>query len=174
GTLYRYETTVDGSAVHRIRVGFFPDRSAALAAAQNLATAASLGTTPWAVQPNVTEARRFGAQAISDLWVVNLSSTPDEAESLALWQILEGQSAALEKLQDSRAKGLSALSLYRYDTSVGGRKQYRIRLGFFESAQAAQEAGRLLAEAASLPESRIGRPWTVRPSAGEAASYRKD
>jgi septal ring-binding cell division protein DamX len=174
GQLYRYETTVNGALVHRIRLGFFNDRGSARSAAEALASQASLSAAPWTAQPNVSEVSRFRTPAISDLWVVNISSTPDEAESQAIWQALNGASKTLEELQGRKAKGLSALSLYRYDTTVGGRKQYRIRLGFFESNLAAEEAGRQLAAAASLPESRIGQPWPVRPSANEADKHKKN
>jgi hypothetical protein len=170
--LYRYEAEVGGSPVHRIRVGFFEDRESALAKGQELAAIGSLGD-PWASRPNLAEVRRFYGDELSDLWAVNLSSTQDEAESQAVWAALSAASSALAGLDSQKAPGLPALGLYRYQAVVDGAPRYRIRLGFFESGPAAEAAGRALAEAAGLPESRIGRPWAVRPAAGEVLAHRR-
>ncbi|MDR1658383.1 MAG: SPOR domain-containing protein [Deltaproteobacteria bacterium] len=172
--LYRYETTVDGQKQYRIRVGFFPDRAAAEAVGQGLASAAGVGV-PWTVRPNVAEVKRFRTAPLSSMWAVNLSSTPDEAESMAVWEAL-GQPKAIEVLKElsgRKAAGLTDLNLYRYQTTIDGKKQYRIRLGFFQSGQTALEAGQTLVEAAALSSSRIGRPWAVRPTLAEEIDNKK-
>jgi hypothetical protein len=171
--LFRYEIQVDGQSVYRVRLGFFRDQEAAQAAGDALSNEAGL-ERPWVSRPNVSEVHRFERRTLSDLWTVNLSSTPDEAESQAVWAALSGASSALEGLQDSRAQGLSALSLYRYDTVVDDQKRFRIRLGFFGGAPAAEAAGRALVEAAGLSESRVGKPWAVRPASGEVLAHRRN
>jgi hypothetical protein len=104
---------------------------------------------------------------LADLWAVNISSSPSREESDSVWSALERATGALAGLEDRRAPGLAGLSLYRYETVVGETRQFRIRLGFFETDAQAVAAGRELAGAASLGQSRIGQPWAVRPTQDE-------
>jgi hypothetical protein len=164
--LYRYETVVGGTNQHRLRLGFFGDRAAAEAAGAAMAKKAGLGT-PWAVQPTVSEERGHNTVKLADLWAVNISSSPSREESDSVWSALERATGALAGLEDRRAPGLAGLSLYRYETVVGETRQFRIRLGFFETDAQAVAAGRELAGAASLAQSRIGQPWAVRPTQDE-------
>ncbi|MDR0356225.1 MAG: hypothetical protein LBJ64_10925 [Deltaproteobacteria bacterium] len=171
--LYRYETEIDGVRYYRIRLGFFDTVDEARSSAQPLSQTAKL-SEPWLVRPNVAEVRRFNVSALSNLWAVNISSTPDQPDSEDIWNALNSDSAkqTVAALEEGRDPSLPALKLYRYETEVRGSKQYRIRLGFFASNQEAEQAGRRLVEAANLSASRIGEPWTVRPSIGEEQAYK--
>ncbi|MDR1395678.1 MAG: SPOR domain-containing protein [Deltaproteobacteria bacterium] len=91
--------------------------------------------------------------AIAPVWVSNLYSTPDAAESEQIWRRL------------SAAAGTARI--YRYETAVGGIRQHRIRLGFFATRAEAQEAGRKLAQDARL----AAEPWLVQPSQAEYSRY---
>jgi septal ring-binding cell division protein DamX len=85
--------------------------------------------------------------------VSNVHSTPDQAESDRIW---------------ARVEGLSGFGrLYRYDTTVGGIKQRRIRLGFFATREEAEAASARLASEAKL----TGAPWLVRPTMAEYNKY---
>jgi hypothetical protein len=172
--LYRYEVEIDGTNQHRLRLGFFPERSAAEAAATDMAKKAGLGT-PWLVQPNLSEVRKYDQPRVSNLWAVNISSTPDQTESDSIWTALNQGTAieTLKSLESKKAPGQSNLSLYRYVTLVEDQKQYRIRLGFFETNTQAESAGRELAKSASLGQARIGLPWAVKPIQSEVEAYKK-
>jgi hypothetical protein len=172
--LYRYETQVDGTNQHRLRLGFFQDRASAEAAATDLSRKAGLGA-PWLVQPNLSEVRKYNLPQLSNLWSVNISSTPDKAESDAIWEALnQGQAKeTFASLEAQRDQSLAGLSLYRYEAQVDSVNQYRIRLGFFDTGAKAEAAGRELAQAASLSQSRIGLPWAVRPNQAEVDSHKK-
>ncbi|MDR2366818.1 MAG: SPOR domain-containing protein [Deltaproteobacteria bacterium] len=168
--LYRYEAEVDGTKQHRLRLGFFPDRAAAEAAAVGLAQKAGLGS-PWMVRPNMAEVNKYNVRPLSELWAVNVSSTPDKAESDAIWEALD-KSRALETLGGQEGTG-KALSLYRSETLIDGKTQYRIRLGFFDDDAKAKAAGLELAKAGGLEQSRIGLPWAVRPNQSEVEANKK-
>ncbi|MDR1609192.1 MAG: SPOR domain-containing protein [Deltaproteobacteria bacterium] len=91
-------------------------------------------------------------EAIAPVWVSNLHSTPDESESEQVWQ-------KLKSLPGSER-------LYRYETTVGGIKQRRIRLGFFQTRDEALEASQRLAK-----EAKLGQPWLVQPTKAEHNKY---
>ncbi len=93
--------------------------------------------------------------AISQLWVVNISSTPDDSESLNI----------LRRVMASDTGG----QVYTYKTTVDGKEQNRIRVGFFESREEAEAAGQKLHEAHKLP----AEPWAVQPTEEEVARYKK-
>ncbi|MDR1049943.1 MAG: SPOR domain-containing protein [Deltaproteobacteria bacterium] len=164
--LYRYDTEVNGTLQHRIRLGFYQTDDEARAEAGAVASGLGL-PAPWTARPNLAEERQHNVQPLSDLWAVNISSTPDKAESDALWTALNGGPAreALAGVGASESGG--SPGLYRSETTVQGGVQHRIRLGFFGSRAEAEAAGKSLAAAAGLPASRIGVPWAVRPSLGE-------
>ncbi|MDR1546542.1 MAG: SPOR domain-containing protein [Deltaproteobacteria bacterium] len=178
--LYSYDATVNGQVHRRIRLGFFKSKAEAEAAALKLSEAAGLGK-PWLLQPGEDEVARYGAAesgqaALSRLWAVNISSTPSLEESESIWSSLNRPEAieVLKKLEERRAPGLSSLSLYRSEILVDGKRQHRIRLGFFERGPDAESAGQALASAAGLAESRIGRPWAVRPAVDEEKNFSKN
>ncbi|MDR2387375.1 MAG: SPOR domain-containing protein [Deltaproteobacteria bacterium] len=170
--LYRYEVEIEGTNQHRLRLGFFPDTASAQAAGKELAQKAGL-KEPWIVRPTVAEYGQYNVQKVSNLYAVNISSTPDKAESEAIWGLLN-QSQGLEALKKIQGQNpQSALKLYRTETTVNEVIQYRIRLGFFDSNPAAVAAGTELAQAASLNQSRIGQPWAVRPNQSEVEANLK-
>jgi hypothetical protein len=172
--VYRYETEVDGTNQHRLRLGFFTDRTAAEVAAVELAKKSSLGT-PWLVRPTISEVLKYDLPKLSNLWAVNISSTPNQAESDSIWTALN-QGQALDVLNALKAQSgsePSGVRLYRSEATVDGKTQYRVRLGFFDSSAKAEAAGRDLAQAASLGQSRIGQPWAVRPNQNEVEASQK-
>jgi hypothetical protein len=170
--LYRYEVEIEGTNQHRLRLGFFGDVASAQAVGKELAQRAGL-REPWITRVTEAEYGKYNVQKVSDLYAVNISSTPDKAESDAIWGILnQAQGAeALKKLQAQNAQG--AVKLYRTETAVNEVIQYRIRLGFFDSNAAAVAAGTELAQAAALNQSRIGQPWAVRPVQSEVEANSK-
>jgi septal ring-binding cell division protein DamX len=185
-SIYRYQTQIDGVPYTRIRLGFFATQQEAQEAARALS--AELGLSPpWSVRPTVAEERQYAKAApaaanaaaetpsYSRFWVVNISSTQDGQESESIWSALNGApaKAALGKAQTDHSPD-GPISLYRYETQLDGAQMYRIRLGFFESAAAAEAAGRAMTEAASLGASRIGTPWTVHPTADEERTHKKN
>ena len=105
-----------------------------------------------AAQTAATEAKE---PVISDFWVVNISSTPDAAESLRL----------LNRVNTEDVGG----QVYFYETTVDGRTQHRIRIGFFDSKEKADEIGQKIKEKFSLAAT----PWAVRPTRDEVDLYRR-
>jgi hypothetical protein len=94
-----------------------------------------------------------GTAEISDKWVVNISSTPDAAESLRLLSALMGQ--------DVGGK------VYAYDALLEGRVQHRIRVGFFDTREEAEAVGLKIKEQYQL----YATPWAVRPSKEEESKF---
>ena len=92
---------------------------------------------------------------ISDLWVVNISSTPDALESLRL----------LNRVTPENVGG----QVYFYETTVDGRTQHRIRIGFFDSKEKAEAVGQSVKERFQLTAT----PWAVRPTKDEVQLYRR-
>lgn len=92
---------------------------------------------------------------ISNQWVVNISSTPDASESLAI----------LTKVMASDAGG----QVYAYETTVDGKVQNRIRVGFFATRAEAEAVGQKLKEAHKLSAT----PWAVQPTEDEVTRYKK-
>jgi cell division septation protein DedD len=90
---------------------------------------------------------------ISDKWVVNISSTPDAAESLRFLSALMGQ--------DVGGK------VYASEAVLEGRIQHRIRVGFFDTKEEAEAAGLKIKERFRL----YATPWAVRPSKEEENKY---
>jgi len=108
-------------------------------------------TQPAAASP--TEKPAAGASEISDKWVVNISSTPDAAESLRFLSTLEGQ--------DVGGK------VYASEAVLEGRTQHRIRVGFFDTREEAEAVGLKIKEQYRL----YATPWAVRPSKEEESKY---
>lgn len=92
---------------------------------------------------------------VSDLWVVNISSTPDPAESLRL----------LKRVMATDVGG----QVYFYEITLDGRVYHRIRIGFFDTLGEAEIVGQRVKEAFQLTAT----PWAVKPTVEEVAQYRK-
>jgi hypothetical protein len=103
--------------------------------------------------PAAVETETPGA-AISDQWVVNISSTPDEEESKRLWAQFDKQ--------------VVGRKLYSYQTTINGRVQYRIRMGFFATRAEAEAAGQKIKENLGLTPI----PWAVQPTADEVEKFK--
>jgi len=86
---------------------------------------------------------------ISDKWVVNISSTPDEAESQRFLSTLSGQDVGGR--------------VYTSQAIVEGRLQHRIRVGFFDTREEAEAVGLKIKEHFKLNAT----PWAVRPYKSE-------
>jgi septal ring-binding cell division protein DamX len=166
GRLYRYDTSVGGIKQYRIRLGFFPTRAEAEAAGARLASEVKLPATPWLVQPTVAEYKKYAGQALSNQWVVNISSTPTREDSEKVWRALDGVNAK-SYLKKLAKVGQPGPRLYRSEITLNGQVHYRIRLGFFASQSEAESAGQGLATAAGLSSILIGQPWAVRPTVDE-------
>jgi hypothetical protein len=171
GRLYRYDTTVGGIKQRRIRLGFFPTKAEAAAAGSRLANDAKLSSSPWLVQPTQAEYKKYFGQSLSDFWVVNISSTPNQEDSEKVWRALAGTKAA-DYLKKLKSKGSLAPKIYRSETTVNGQLHYRIRLGFFANQKEAEAAGQDLVAAAGLGSALIGQPWAVRPTVDEEKANR--
>ncbi|MDR1085743.1 MAG: SPOR domain-containing protein [Deltaproteobacteria bacterium] len=111
------------------------------------------------VEPELSPAAETAASdpveedTIAPVWVSNLYSTPAQDESDQIWR----------RVENIPVSG----RLYRYETTVGGIKQYRIRLGFFDTRSEAEAAGRKITEEAKLSVT----PWLVQPTAAEYRRY---
>ncbi len=92
---------------------------------------------------------------ISDLWVVNISSTPDAVESLRLFR----QVGASEK------EG----QVYSYETVLDGRIHHRIRVGFYSTRAEAEAVGLRIKEQYKLSAN----PWAVKPTVEEVRNHKK-
>lgn len=92
---------------------------------------------------------------ISDLWVVNISSTPDLAESNRL----------LNRVIATDVGG----QVYFYETTIDDRVHHRIRVGFFNSRGEAEAMGQKVKEAFKLSAT----PWAVKPTVEEVERYQK-
>ena len=92
---------------------------------------------------------------ISNYWVVNISSTPDAAESLRL----------LTRMLSAETGG----QVYAYEATVDGRPHHRIRVGFFETRAEAEAVGLRLKDEYKLSST----PWAVKPTVEEVERYRK-
>jgi hypothetical protein len=90
---------------------------------------------------------------IAPVWVSNLYSTPAQDESDQIWR----------RVENIPVSG----RLYRYETTVGGIKQYRIRLGFFDTRNEAEAESRKITEEAKLSVT----PWLVQPTVAEYNRY---
>jgi cell division protein FtsN len=90
---------------------------------------------------------------ISDKWVVNVSSTPDSAESLRFLSTLLGQDVGGR--------------VYASEAVLEGRIQHRIRVGFFDTREEAEAVGLKIKERFRL----YATPWAVRPSKEEENKY---
>jgi len=90
---------------------------------------------------------------ISDKWVVNISSTPDAAESLRFLSTLAGQDVGGR--------------VYASEAVLDGRTQHRIRVGFFNTKEEAEAVGLKIKEQYRL----YATPWAVRPSKEEESKY---
>lgn len=90
----------------------------------------------------------------SDKWVVNISSTPDAAESLRF-------------LSDLLARDDVGGKVYASEATLEGRTQHRIRVGFFETREEAEAVGLKIKEQYQL----YATPWAVRPSKEEESKY---
>ena len=86
---------------------------------------------------------------ISDKWVVNISSTPDSAESQRFLSALSGQDLGGR--------------VYASQAVVEGRLQHRIRVGFFDTREEAEAVGLKIKEHFNLNAT----PWAVRPYKSE-------
>lgn len=95
------------------------------------------------------------AAEISNLWVVNISSTPDASESLRL----------LNRVIATDVGG----QVYFYETTIDGRVHHRIRVGFFKSRDEAEAVGQKVKESFQLSAT----PWAVKPTVEEVEKYRK-
>jgi cell division septation protein DedD len=93
------------------------------------------------------------AGEISDKWVVNVSSTPDSAESLRFLSTLLGQDVGGR--------------VYASEAVLEGRIQHRIRVGFFDTREEAEAVGLKIKERFRL----YATPWAVRPSKEEENKY---
>ena len=82
---------------------------------------------------------------ISNKWVVNISSTPDAAESLRFLSALSGRDVGGR--------------VYASEAMVEGRLQHRIRVGFFDTREEAEAVGLKIKEHFQLSAT----PWVVRP-----------
>ncbi|KXS56049.1 MAG: hypothetical protein AMR96_04690 [Candidatus Adiutrix intracellularis] len=91
---------------------------------------------------------------ISERWVVNISSTPDAAESSRILSNLLGQNVGGQ--------------VYAYETRIDGRLQHRIRVGFFFTKEEAEKVGREIKERYHL----FFAPWAVRPTQEEENKYK--
>ncbi|MDR1043595.1 MAG: SPOR domain-containing protein [Candidatus Adiutrix sp.] len=133
--------------------------SAGSAAAGSQAEAAPAESKPAENQteavPAESPAAENAALAISDLWAVNISSTPDAAESLPL----------LTRLMAAELGG----QVYAYKAPVEGVTRYRIRVGFFNTRSEAEAVGQKIKEDFKLSAS----PWVVKPTVEEVERYRK-
>ncbi len=105
-------------------------------------------------QPTAGTEAEAPAVAISDQWVVNVSSTPDEEESKRLWARIDKQ--------------VVGRKLYSYQTAINGRVHYRIRMGFFATRAEAEEAGQKIKENLGLAAT----PWAVQPTVDEVDKYK--
>jgi hypothetical protein len=167
GRLYRYDTTVGGIRQWRIRLGFFETREEAEAASGRLLSEAKIGGTPWLVRPTVAERNKYIGQSLSAFWVVNIASTPNQADSEKFWLALEGEKAKNYLNNLKPMAGQKTPKIYRSEAVVNGQKHFRIRLGFFTDQKEAEAAGQALTKAAGLSPSQIGRPWATRPTVDE-------
>lgn len=102
------------------------------------------------------EAKPAETAAISDQWVVNISSTPDAAESLKVLSQVMGRKAAGE-------------NIYAYETTINGVVHHRIRIGFFATRAEAEAVGQKIKEELKLSAT----PWAVQPNVDEVAKYKK-
>jgi hypothetical protein len=101
------------------------------------------------------EAKPADEVKISDVWVVNISSTPDAAESLRV----------LEKVLASEAGG----QVYSYETTIDGNVNHRVRVGFFATRAEAEAIGLKIKEEHKL----FSTPWAVQPNVDEVERYKK-
>ena len=93
--------------------------------------------------------------AISEKWVVNISSTPDSSESHKLLMRVLGNDLGGQ--------------VYSYETTIEGKLHYRIRVGFFDSKAEAEAAGQKFYENFKLSST----PWAVQPTVEEVERYNK-
>ncbi len=107
-------------------------------------------------QAAASRAASVPAAEISDLWVVNISSTPDEEESKRLLKRIDGQDLGGQ--------------MYFYQTMVNGRLQHRIRVGFFTTKTEAETVGEKIKTDFNL----VATPWAVQPTVDEVEKYKKD
>ena len=96
------------------------------------------------------------AVAISDQWVVNISSTPDAAESLKV----------LSQVMSRKAPGEA---IYAYEATINGVLHHRIRIGFFATRAEAEAVGQRVKEELKLSAT----PWAVQPNVDEVTKYKK-
>ena len=104
----------------------------------------------------VEEAQPAESAAISDQWVVNVSSTPDAAESLRVLSQVMSRKAAGE-------------NIYAYETTINGVAHHRIRIGFFATRAEAEAVGQRVKEELKLSAT----PWAVQPNVDEVTKYKK-
>jgi|GEM_PF-1708286 len=117
------------------------------------ATTATASATE--AKPAATGSTPASAGEISDLWVVNISSTPDAAESNRL----------LNRVIATDVGG----QVYFYETNIDGRVHHRIRVGFFNSRGEAEAVGQKVKEVFKLSAT----PWAVKPTVEEVERYQK-
>jgi hypothetical protein len=123
---------------------------------QTAATPATAAEAKPAEAPSVAATEPAAPLAISDQWVVNISSTPDAAESLKV----------LSRVMASKAPGEE---VYAYDATVNGVVQHRIRVGFFADRAAAEAAGLKIQADLKLSAT----PWAVQPTVDEVTTFKK-
>lgn len=113
--------------------------------------------TPVAATPATpaAEGQAGKAMEISDLWVVNISSTPNAAESLRL----------LTQVMASEREG----QVYAYETTLDGTVHHRIRVGFFATRSEAEAVGQRIKEQYKLSAT----PWAVTPTVDEVKRHKK-
>ena len=102
------------------------------------------------------EAKPAESMAISDKWVVNISSTPDAAESLRVLTQVMARKAAGE-------------DIYAYETTINGVPHHRIRIGFFATRAEAEAVGQRIKDELKLSAT----PWAVQPNVDEVTKYKK-
>lgn len=124
------------------------------AASSTEAQSASVTTTDGA-QATPAPGATAAAGEISNLWVINISSTPDATESIRL----------LNRVNAMDVGG----QVYFYETTIDGRVHHRIRIGFFETRGEAEAVGQKVKEDFKLSAT----PWAVKPTVEEVDRYKK-
>ncbi|MEW6263180.1 MAG: SPOR domain-containing protein [Thermodesulfobacteriota bacterium] len=111
-------------------------------------------TTPPKPQPKPAKEAIAGQPDFSNparLWVVNILSTQDSNQ--------------VRQIMDALVK--SPYRVYAYQTEIKGQNWYRLRVGFFNTRQEAEQVGRGLAK-----QLRLAQPWIVRPGPEEVAKHK--
>lgn len=132
-----------------------PDENSGAGVASSTEAQPAPGTTTASVQATPATGSTTTAGEISNLWVVNISSTPDAAESIRL----------LNRVNTMDVGG----QIYFYEATIDGRVHHRIRVGFFETRGEAEAVGQKVKDTLKLSAT----PWAVKPTVEEVERYKK-